>query len=86
VTANDEYSVEVASTFQLLYREGHREMKIAMDFRDPGPILYGSAIRQWNFPHEGDVVSPQDQERIIRNASNYLSDVRRFSFDVDPDR
>lgn len=79
----DDYKVEVVSTFELGYREGEREMSIDIDFRDPSPVLYASVITQWRYPYEAESISPASRQRIIERISHYLRDVRGFTFEVD---
>lgn len=73
------------STFEVLYREGDHEMAIEMDFRDPTPVLYGSAVGRWRYPHEAEPLSDADRQRVIDRVSRHLADDRGFTFVTDLD-
>ena len=86
MTGQGDFAVEIPSAFFLLYRERDREMKVEVDFRDPMPRLYRSAIRTWQYPHESKTVTDDDRERILSNIATYLRDVRRFDFEISRDQ
>lgn len=80
---DDDYSVEVTGTFEVRYREGDRQTAIEMDFRDPTPVLYASAIQPWRYPHDRTPLTAADRRRIIERVAHHLRDERGFTIEID---
>jgi immunity protein 74 of polymorphic toxin system len=70
--SSDGFFVEVLGfTDGLLDGEGPKRMRTSSEILASGPrllALWNSSITRWDPPHDAEVVSPSDRERIIENV------------------
>lgn len=56
---------------ELKYSENHRSLLVEVEPGD-GLAIYQSSISAWNPPNEGDAITSEERERIIRNICDAL--------------
>jgi hypothetical protein len=78
-----DFKANIPSAFYLEYREADRVMKVDMDFRDETPVVSHRAVRKWEPPFADESISKPKKSEIMANIIFYLSEIRKFKFEVD---
>lgn len=60
------FRVERTGRMELKYTEGNRSLLVEVEPGD-GLAIYRSSISGWNPPNEGDAISNEERQRIVRN-------------------
>jgi hypothetical protein len=83
MTYGKDFTVSIPHFYSLEYTEGDHVMTIEMDFREETPGLYFEAIKKWNPPHEGEAISDERREEILKNIAFFLTHIRKFRFQIE---
>ena len=81
IVSSEGFSVEVIGRSQILYREAGRTLDIEAELLStPRTMaLYTTSIKAWTAPHDHEVISDADRDRIVRNiADAFTSQGRRL--------
>ena len=73
------YSVSPTGRAGLLYTEGTRKIHVDSEMlagNDFDMVVYLSNATAWAPPHDGDLVTSEDRERIRKNISEAFSSLR----------
>ena len=67
--SSDGFSVEVLGMTGLRYVEGDKQLFVDSEVLagPSGMGVYKSRIKRWDSPHETDVITDSDRDRIIEN-------------------
>lgn len=66
------FSVEVLGQTGLTYREDDHEMFVDSEVLagPAGMVVYRDTISRWNPPHDGEIISDANRERILQNIKD----------------
>jgi len=72
IVSSEGFSVEMIGRSQIVYREADRTLDIEAELLSTPTwtmALYTTSIRAWAAPHDHEVISDADRERIVGNIA-----------------